>query len=152
MFWSLFDHQAHCPSLVAVELNSVKNASILALLPNRCCRCQAHCETVGLVQKTLPSPVLSNHLFQCSSLDSAFQEWHRYPICIQSVLQKSFWIDNGFLSFKQLSESSTDQINFFFEVPAYQTLSSLQDAKISLGHLIQTPLTCFIVYTRHTKV
>lgn len=137
-FWSHFLDRADCPAWVGMELNSVRNVSILALLGSplplpsgkwtdsptvwHTMRVWAQFRRhFGFYDLSLFSPVRFNPLFQPSLSDSTFQEWHRKGI----EKFKDLFIGNTFASFAQLSgKFSLPNTHFFRYLQARHFLRS----------------------------
>ncbi len=126
-FWSHFHSRPDRPLWVSMEVGSTQNISISALLGSslpfpsttpiynpvvrHTLRVWAQFRRhFGLLAFCLSSPIIANHLFQPSLLDSKFQEWQRLGIC----RFKDLFIDNMFLPFEHLSRNFNLPNSHFF--------------------------------------
>ncbi len=126
-FWSHFHSRPDRPLWVSMEVGSTQNISISALLGSslpfpsttpiynpvvrHTLRVWAQFRRhFGLLAFCLSSPIIANHLFQPSLLDSKFQEWQRLGIC----RFKDLFIDNMFLPFEHLSRNFKIPNSHFF--------------------------------------
>ena len=141
-FWSHFPDRTGYPSWVRIELSSVQDVSIFALLgsplplpPGRWTDSPTVCYTMwvwaqfrrrfNLCDFSLLSPIMSNPFFQPSLSDSAFQEWHGMGIekC------KHLFIHNSFASFAQLSKKfGLPNTHFFRYLQVRHFLHSRMDS------------------------
>lgn len=126
-FWTFFYDRTGRPGWVDMELNSVKDLSILALIRSSL-PVPSHISFINpvvrqslkiwaqfrkhfnLLSFSLSSPILYNPVFPPSLFDPVFQEWHRQGIrCFRDL-----FIDNYFASFEQLSTKFNLSKTHFF--------------------------------------
>ena len=115
-FWYRYNLRSDGPEWTTVELNSVQNMSLSALLgaplnqpipqqiKNPVIRSTMRVwtqfrRTFGFTEFSILSPVASNHLFALSQYDTSFIDWHKKGIISFSDLFEG----NSFSSFEELS-------------------------------------------------